>query len=293
MPILDRPQTVALGEIGTDPGKDAKKERARERTAELAPRLAELLDLATAAGRNGVLLIFQGMDAAGKDGAIKGILASCHAQAVRVSPFKVPTEEEAAHDFLWRVHARAPRRGEVALFNRSHYEDVGVVRVHGLIDRKEAKKRFERIREFESLLADSGTLVLKFWLHISKAEQERRLLEREADPRAAWKLNSGDWIERERWKEYLDAYGEAIGATAAGRAPWRVVPADKKWHRDLVVTEAAIALLEPHEDAWRAHLAEVGTRAKAELAAYRESAARANASPAPAAKRLKKTEPKA
>lgn len=271
MPVFDRPQSVDLREIGTGPGDGASKERARARTAKLAPRLAELLDLATAAGQNGVLLIFQGMDAAGKDGAIKGLLGSCHAQAVRVAPFKVPTEEEAAHDFLWRVHAKAPRRGEIALFNRSHYEDVGVVRVHNLIDRKETKRRYERIREFETLLADSGTLILKFWLHISKAEQEKRLLEREVDPKAAWKLSPGDWTERELWDEYERVYGEAIGATAAPHSPWNVVPADKKWHRNLLVTEAVIGLLETHEDAWRAHLASIGAKAKAELAAYREA----------------------
>lgn len=271
VPTFDRPATVDLGEIGTGAPKGASKEKSRDRIAALAPRLAELLDLSTAAGRNGVLILFQGMDAAGKDGAIKGLLESCHAQAVRAVPFKVPTAEEAAHDFLWRVHAKAPRRGEIALFNRSHYEDVGIVRVHELIDAKEAKRRFARIREFESLLADAGTIVLKFWLHISKEEQKARLLAREADPRAAWKLSAGDWVERELWSKYLEAYGDAIGATAAPHAPWQVIPADKKWHRDLLVAEAVIAALEPHEREWKAHLEVIGNAAKAELAAYREA----------------------
>ncbi len=292
MPTFDRPQTVDLAKIGTEPPKGLVKETAKTQTAALAPRLEELLDLATAAGHNGILILFQGMDAAGKDGAIKGLLDHCHAQAVRAVPFKVPTAEEAAHDFLWRVHAKTPRRGEVALFNRSHYEDVGVVRVHGLIDKKEAERRFERIREFEALLAESGTLILKFWLHISKDEQEVRLLEREKDPKAAWKLNPADWAERERWSDYQKVFGDAIGATAAPHAPWHVIPADKKWYRNLLVAQTVIAALEPLERRWSEHLEAIGERAKVELAAYREAHPRVSASPKPAAKTLKRTDPK-
>ena len=289
MPVFDKPQALDLAKIGAAPPKGLDKATAKARTEALAPRLEELMDLATAAGQKGILILFQGMDAGGKDGAIKGLLKSCHALSVRTEGFKVPTPEEAAHDFLWRIHAKAPRRGEVALFNRSHYEDVGVVRVHGLVDGKEAERRFARIREFETLLAESGTLILKFWLHITREEQESRLLAREADPKAAWKLNANDWKERERWAEYQRVYGEAIGATATPHAPWHVVPADKKWHRDLVVAEAVLDLLEPHEKGWRKHLEAIGEEAKAGLAAYREEIAQVKAAPSATAKKPKKS----
>ncbi len=268
------PTRVDLADLSTDAPKEALrdggKEAARAEIERLSPRLEELFDLQNFAARNGLLIVLQGMDAAGKDGAIRHILSLSHAQSCRVANFKVPTPEEAAHDFLWRVHKGTPARGEIVLFNRSHYEDVGVTLVHGLIDRKEADRRLARIRDFETLLGECGTIIVKVWLHVSKGEQEERLLEREKDPHAFWKLSVGDWKERPFWHAYERAYGDAIGATAAPHAPWTVIPADRKWYRDLALTRLLVAALEPHEEVWKSHLQAVGKTARAELAAFRK-----------------------
>lgn len=272
---VQEPTELALDMIPTAPPKRANKEREKDETERLAPRLEAAFDKLNFAGVNGLLLVLQGMDAAGKDGAIRHILKHCHAQSARVASFGVPSEVEAAHDFLWRVHARTPARGEFVLFNRSHYEDVVVTRVNGSVDGAEAERRFARIREFERLLIESGTIVLKAFLHISPEEQEERLLEREKEPDAAWKLSAGDWRERLRWDAYQRAYEAAIGATATPDAPWIVVPADKKWHRDRVLTEALLKTLEPRLPAWDAELARLGQEKRAELAAYRREAAEA------------------
>ncbi|NJD88519.1 MAG: polyphosphate kinase 2 family protein, partial [Betaproteobacteria bacterium] len=191
-----------------------------------------------------------------------------------VTPFGVPTPEERAHDFLWRIHRHAPRLGQFSIFNRSHYEDVLVVRVHGLAPKSVWKERYGHIRDFEELLAEHGTVVLKYFLHITKEEQEQRLLEREESPETAWKLNPNDWKERDHWDEYTRAYEDAISRTAAKHAPWTVVPANAKWYRNLVVAESIVDALKGRRKGWEKTLEAMGKAGREELAAYRASKAR-------------------
>lgn len=258
-----------LGKVDTSAPHGLEKEAIRAETEKLGARMEELFDLMFFAGKHSLLLVLQGMDTAGKDGTIRHLLRYSHAQSCHVESFKVPTSEELAHDFLWRCHAKTPGKGEICIFNRSHYEDVGVVRVHDIVPEAVWRKRYDHINNFEELLVDSGTLVLKVFLHISADEQKERLMDREADPNAAWKLSAGDWKERVFWDEYQAAYSEAIGRCATKDAPWLVVPADKKWWRNFLVTEAVVNLLEPFEADWRAKLESIGEKAKAELAEYR------------------------
>lgn len=247
------------------------KEEAKELTRKLGEEMAELQELLFAVGQNGLLIVFQGRDTAGKDGAINRILEFVNVQSTKVYPFKVPTSVELAHDFLWRVHQKAPAKGDIAIFNRSHYEDVLVVRVHELVPDAVWRSRYERINEFERLLADSGTIIVKFMLHISKEEQEERLLAREQDERKAWKLSVNDWKERELWDDYTKAYEEALSRCNADYAPWHIVPANKKWFRDLAVAQAIVEALRPYREPWMRRLAEIGEKAKAELAEYRSN----------------------
>jgi PPK2 family polyphosphate:nucleotide phosphotransferase len=218
---------------------------------------------------NSVVVVLQGRDAAGKDGSIKHVVGHLNPRGVSVTSFGVPTAEEREHDFLWRVHRHAPRLGEFAIFNRSHYEDVLVVRVHDLAPKALWRERYGHIADFEELLAEHGTIVLKFFLHITKKEQMERLLEREAEAGTAWKLNPKDWMERDHWDEYTRAYEEAIERTSAPHAPWIVVPANAKWYRNLVIAEAIVEALRPHRKAWRRKLEAMGADGKAALAAYR------------------------
>lgn len=269
--IDGREKGFDLTKVETAPPDGWDKERAVEETERWGKRMEELFDLLYFAGQHSLLIVLQGMDAAGKDGTIRHLLRFSHAQSCRVASFKVPTEEELAHDFLWRCHRQVPRTGEIVIFNRSHYEDVGVVRVKGLVPEDVWSKRYGHINAFEELLVDSGTIVLKFFLHISKEEQEERLHEREQEAKAYWKLSVGDWKEREFWGDYQEAYSEAIGLCASAGAPWVVVPADKKWWRNLVVTRAVVEALEPFEKRWGERLEAVGTAAKAELEAYRRA----------------------
>src|SRR5262245_2554977 len=188
-----------------------------------------------------------------------------------VASFKVPTEKELAHDFLWRVHQHTPAKGEITIFNRSHYEDVLVTRVHHLTPQRVWRARYDHINAFEKLLADSGALILKFYLHISKEEQEERLLEREQDRTKYWKLSVGDWKERAYWNAYTRAYEDAINRCSAPRAPWFIVPADKKWFRNLAVAEAIVAALKPFEKQWLKKLDDVGRREKALIEEFRNA----------------------
>jgi PPK2 family polyphosphate:nucleotide phosphotransferase len=185
-----------------------------------------------------------------------------------VAAFKVPTPIEAAHDFLWRIHQQTPAKGETVIFNRSHYEDVLVTRVHDFVPKDVWKERYETINEFEESLVESGTIVLKFFLYICKDEQKQRLLERQQDPRKAWKLSVGDWKERELWDDYIEAYEDAISKCSTKDAPWHIVPANEKWFRDLAVVEAIHDALKPYEDDWKAKLDKIGVKAKAEIDAY-------------------------
>lgn len=266
---IEKPGKFKLSDVSPNPPKGIDKEKAKALTAPLGERLEQLLDLLFFASEKSLLIVLQGMDAAGKDGTIRHLLRFSHAQSVSVASFKVPTAEELSHDFLWRVHRQTPGRGETVIFNRSHYEDVGVVRVKKLAPDSVWKKRYATINAFEEGLADGGTIVLKFFLNIDMDEQEKRLRDREADPEDAWKLSVGDWKERAYWDDYQAAYSDAIGKCAAPHAPWMVIPANKKWYRDLVVTQAIVDALEPMAEGWNASLAQVGKLAHAELAAYR------------------------
>jgi PPK2 family polyphosphate:nucleotide phosphotransferase len=260
---------VRLERISTEPPKGVTKEAVRKRFEALGAELFELQDAMWGARLNSVMVVLQGRDSAGKDGAIKHVAGCLNPRGVSVVSFGVPTEEERQHDFLWRVHRHAPRLGEFAIFNRSHYEDVLVVRVHGLAPRKLWQERYGHIADFEELLAEHGTIVLKYFLHISRKEQKERLLERERSAGTAWKLNVNDWKEREHWDDYTEAYEEAISKTAAPHAPWIVVPADKKWYRNFVVAQSIVEALRGHRKDWQRKLADTGRKARAELAAYR------------------------
>ena len=258
-----------------DPGHDGglEKEEGKTRLARLASEIAELQELMFAARSTGLLILFQARDTGGKDGAINRVLEYTNVQSVHVASFKAPTPEELAHDFLWRIHAHTPPKGGISIFNRSHYEDVIAVRVHDLVPKEVWKPRYAAINAFESLVSSADTVVLKFYLHISKDEQKARLLAREDDPTKAWKLNAGDWKERELWDETTKAYEDALSKCSTDVAPWRIVPANHKWYRDLAVAEAIRDVLKPHRKGWEADLAKIGATAKGELAEYRRETA--------------------
>ena len=271
--VFDKPgRKVRLDGLSAEPPRGITREKAGKRLAELGEEMFRLQDAMYGAKTQAVLVVLQGRDGAGKDGAIKHVVGFLNPRGVSVASFGVPTPEERQHDFLWRVHRHAPRLGEFAIFNRSHYEDVLVVRVHGLAPKKLWKERYGHIADFEELLAEHGTIILKYFLHITKEEQERRLLEREEDPATAWKLNPNDWKEREHWDEYTEAYEDAISRTAAPHAPWTIVPANAKWYRNLVIAESITAALRDHEKHWKRALEAMGEAGRAGLAAYRAQA---------------------
>jgi len=254
-----------------DPGADAglKREEGEEKLAELCDELTRLQELLYAANDHSALVVLQGRDTSGKDGAIKNVMGPLNSLGCNVASFKVPTEKELSHDFLWRIHQKTPAKGEITIFNRSHYEDVLVARVHHLAPEKVWRARYDQINAFEKLLADSDTVILKFYLHISREEQEERLLEREQDRTKYWKLSVGDWKEREYSDAYTRAYEDAISRCSAPHAPWFIVPANKKWFRNLAVAEAIVAALKPFEKHWLKKLDEVGRHEKALIEQYR------------------------
>jgi PPK2 family polyphosphate:nucleotide phosphotransferase len=221
-----------------------KKKQAKTRTAENLEHLRELQEMLYAQGRHALLIVLQAMDAGGKDGTIKHVMGAYNPQGVQVTPFKVPTEEELAHDFLWRVHKAAPRRGMVGIFNRSHYEDVLVVRVHNLVPERVWRERYDHINNFERLLAESGVTIVKFFLHISKDEQAERLLDRQQRPDKQWKFSPGDLEERKLWGDYMAAFEDALTRCNTEYAPWYVIPANHKWYRNLAVSQILIDTME-------------------------------------------------
>lgn len=223
---------------------DGSKGDGRERTAELNERLEALQELLWAEGRRKVLIVLQAMDAGGKDGTIRHVFDGVNPQGVKVWPFKVPTPRELAHDYLWRVHRRTPGAGEMTIFNRSHYEDVLVVRVKGFVPESVWSKRYDQINQFEKLLADEGTTIVKFFLHISKEEQKERFRARLDEPHKRWKFRRGDLEDRALWDEFQAAYEAVLSKTSTPWAPWYVIPADRKWYRNLVVSQVIVDTLE-------------------------------------------------
>lgn len=219
------------------------KEQAKAETAALIAKLAGLQERLYANATRSLLVVLQGMDTSGKDGTIKSVMSGLNPQGCKVVAFKTPSTDELARDFLWRVHREVPAKGYIGIFNRSHYEDVLITRVHGWVSDKVAKRRFEQIKEFEELLSESGTAVLKIFLHISKDEQKLRLEARIADPEKRWKWNSGDLEERNLWDDYQKAFEDVILATSTERAPWYIVPANRKWYRNLIVADRMVDAL--------------------------------------------------
>lgn len=235
---------IARADASARPFSNGSKADDNAQLAEVAAKLDTLQDILYAEHRRKVLVILQGMDTSGKDGTVRGVFRAMDPLGLRVAGFKAPTPQELAHDYLWRVHAQTPAHGEIVIFNRSHYEDVLITRVHGDIDAAECKRRYGHINAFEQMLSDTGTTIVKCFLHISKDEQRRRLQERIDDPHKHWKFDPSDVSEREFWDGYMDAYEAAINATATPDAPWYVVPADSKPHRNLMVAEILLRVFE-------------------------------------------------
>lgn len=214
------------------------KAAAHARLDRLTRKLDQQQELLYAEGRHKLLVVLQAMDTAGKDSTIRYVFEGVNPQGVRVAGFRAPTADELARDFLWRVHSKVPGQGEIVIFNRSHYEDVLITRVNGWIDSKTCHARYQQINAFEKLLADTGTTILKFYLHISRDEQEKRLLERRDDPTKQWKFNPADLKARDQWEVYMRAYEAALSATSTNFAPWYVVPANSKLQRNLIIAQA-------------------------------------------------------
>ncbi|GAB4441243.1 MAG: polyphosphate kinase 2 family protein [Chloroflexi bacterium OHK40] len=263
---------VRLSAIDPRSNGELDRKQAEADTNALALEIDALQELLFGAGTHSLLVIMQGMDTSGKDGTVRKVFSQVSPLGSYVHGFKVPTEEELAHDFLWRVHRVVPRKGMIGIFNRSHYEDVLVVRVHGLVPEPVWRARYRMINDFEHLLAQNNTIILKFFLHISKEEQEERLLEREQETEKAWKLSAGDWREREHWDDYMAAYEDVLEQCSTEAALWHVVPSDRKWFRNYAVALTVAETLRAYKDEWLAKLARVGEEAKAELAAYRAGA---------------------
>lgn len=269
---MDGSEKIHLKDFDPDyTAKGIKKEEAEGQLQELDMELGELQEMLAAAHQNSVLMLLQGTDTSGKDGTIRHVLANVNPQGCSVHSFKEPTPEELDHDFLWRIHRAVPGKGTLGVFNRSHYEDVLVVRVRKLAPEDVWKRRYEEINNFEKLLADNGTLILKFFLHISAKEQEERLLAREQDRDKAWKLSASDWENRTYWNEYQEAYEDMLNKCSTPWAPWYVVPANHKWFRNLAIAHTLVHTLRPHKDDWEKELQERGAKELALLKQMRHS----------------------
>ena len=225
-------------------GRHVNKKTALQRIEHLQQRMDDLQFRLYAEQKRSLLICLQAPDAGGKDGVVRHVIGSMNPQGCRVVSFKEPSKEELAHDFLWRVEHETPKRGEIAIFNRSHYEDVLVVRVHDLVPRKVWSKRYEEINEFEQRLVANGTHILKFFLHISKEEQLERFKQRLDDPTRRWKISEADYAEREYWESYERAYEDALGRCSTADAPWFVIPSDHKWFRNLAISEIIVDAME-------------------------------------------------
>lgn len=237
-------QKVRLKDIDANDTGDLKsKDEARKQLAQNIKEIAELQNVLYAQNKHALLIVLQAMDAGGKDGTIRSIMSGINPQGVRVTSFKKPTEEELAHDFLWRIHKAVPSRGMIGIFNRSHYEDVLVVRVHNLVPKKVWQKRYDHINNFERLLTDNNVTILKFYLHISKVEQKERFEARLDQPHKRWKFSVGDLPERARWNDYMQAFEAAFERCSTEEAPWYIVPANKKWARNVAVSDVILKTL--------------------------------------------------
>lgn len=234
--------TTKLAEISTRAPEQFEKKETKEKTAKIMEELDELQNLLYAESKHSLLVVIQGMDASGKDGVIRNVFGTLNPQGVYVKSFKVPTEEEMAHDFLWRVHASAPAKGMIRIFNRSHYEDILVTRVHGWCSDELAKKRMKAINDFEQLLLEhNNTQVLKFYLHVSPEEQQQRLEERLHDPQKQWKYNAKDLDEAKLWDQYMRMYEDCF--EYCNKVPWTVVPADQNWYKEHLIATAVRDML--------------------------------------------------
>jgi len=269
-------EKLDLSTISTRAAKSLDRDKADARFAELAAEFGVLQEMLYASASRGVLVILQGVDTSGKDGTIRSVFKEVNPQGCQVAAFKVPTPLELAHDFLWRIHQQTPARGMITVFNRSHYEDVLVVRVHELAPESVWSKRYGHINAFERNLTDNGTIILKFYLHIGKDEQEQRLIERERDVTKAWKLSAADWVERRSWDKYVAAYEAALTECSPEHAPWWVIPADQKWFRNLAIAEAVVAALKPMKSSW---LKELEVRGEEELKVIRDTRAKRQTRP--------------
>jgi PPK2 family polyphosphate:nucleotide phosphotransferase len=223
---------------------DGGKKKARKALKKLNTHLEELQELLYAEHKHKLLIVLQALDAGGKDGTIRHVFEGVNPQGVKVANFKVPTREELDHDYLWRVHKRVPAKGQITIFNRSHYEDVLVVRVHNLVPPEVWRRRYAHINDFEKMLADEGTTILKFFLHIDQDEQKERLQARLDEPHKRWKFKLGDLEERKLWPQYMRAYEDVLSKTSTAWAPWYIVPANRKWYRNLVVGTVLVETLE-------------------------------------------------
>jgi PPK2 family polyphosphate:nucleotide phosphotransferase len=233
---------ISLKDISTRAPKDFDKDKTKKKTDEILTQLDDLQNLLFAEGKHSVLVVIQGMDASGKDGIIRNVFGKLNPQGVTVRSFKAPTLEELSHDFLWRIHHAAPAKGVIQIFNRSHYEDILITRVHGWCDDKTAKKRMKAINDFENLLEEhNNTHILKFYLHISPEEQQERLQERMKDPGKMWKYNEKDFEEAKLWDDYIKAYEDCF--EHCNKIPWTIVPADQNWYKEFIIASALYELL--------------------------------------------------
>ena len=239
---------------------------ARAELEQIGRELGELQELLAAAHYQSLLVVLQGMDTSGKADTIHQVLSRVNPQGCEVRSFKVPTSRELDHDFLWRVHRVTPGKGVIGIFNRSHYEDVLVVRVHNLQPKEVWSRRYAAINDFERLLTQNDMIILKFFLHMSYEEQEKRLLAQQENQTDAWKLSTADWAERKYWNDYQDAYEAALAQCSTEEAPWYIVPADNKWYRNLLVARTLVHTLSQYKDEWQARLVERGERELALLA---------------------------
>ena len=256
---VDKGSKVKLRDYDPDhTHSDISRAEAEQKIQNLGEEISKLQELLAAAQHQSMLIILQGMDTSGKDGTIGHVFSRVNPQGCYVHSFKEPTEVELAHDFLWRVHKNAPGKGGIGIFNRSQYEDVLVARVRNLVPKSVWSARYKEINDFEKLLTNNSTIILKFFLHISYDEQAQRLQAREQDKDKAWKLSASDWETRQYWSDYQQAYEDALSKCSTGDAPWYIVPSNRKWYRNLAVSHMIAHTMRQYKDEWQTQLEERG-----------------------------------